>query len=61
MSFVLPKNAIGLIHIDILVEALGRLNFGHSISYDRKGITKNVLLDGKKLNNWSVYPLPMEA
>ena len=47
--------------LDILVEAMGRVNFDKSI-HDRKGITKKVeVLDGDKsveLKEWTVYNLP---
>lgn len=44
--------------LDILVEAMGRINFGSKI-IDRKGITKRVLLNYMTLMNWKVYCLPM--
>ena len=47
--------------LDILVEAMGRVNFDKSI-HDRKGITDKVeVVSGEKtleLNGWSVYNLP---
>ena len=47
--------------LDILVEAMGRVNFDKSI-HDRKGITEKVevIADGKatELKDWSVYNLP---
>lgn len=43
--------------LDILVEAMGRINFGRAIK-DFKGITDSVLLNGKHLNHWLVYNLP---
>lgn len=49
--------------IDILVEALGRVNFGESI-HDHKGITEKVeLVHGEtimKMKNWSVYNLSVD-
>ncbi|KAK9798887.1 hypothetical protein WJX73_001279 [Symbiochloris irregularis] len=45
--------------LDILVHALGRVNFG--CVWDFKGLTSpTVLLDGEELENWTVYPLPIE-
>jgi len=48
--------------LDILVEGMGRVNYGEAI-IDRKGITDKVLLsDGKtetELKNWEVYNLPV--
>jgi beta-galactosidase GanA len=44
--------------LDILVEAMGRINFGEKL-LDRKGITERVTLSGITLMNWEVFPLPM--
>lgn len=48
--------------LDILVEAMGRVNFGEAI-HDRKGITKSVQLITDKrittLKNWEVFNLPV--
>ncbi|HKJ31036.1 MAG TPA: beta-galactosidase [Balneolales bacterium] len=44
--------------LDILVEAMGHINFGDHI-IDRKGITKRVLLNHMVLMNWKAYKLPM--
>ncbi|MGC4044614.1 MAG: beta-galactosidase [Armatimonas sp.] len=47
--------------LDLLVEALGRINYGGGL-HDRKGITGEVQLDGKPLTApWQVFPLPLEA
>ncbi len=49
--------------LDILVEAMGRVNFDKSI-HDRKGITEKVeLISGgrtKELKNWTVYNFPVD-
>jgi beta-galactosidase len=49
--------------LDILVEAMGRMNFGKGI-YDRKGITQKVELQGKdgarELKNWQVFNIPVD-
>ena len=49
--------------LDILVEAMGRVNFDKSI-HDRKGITEKVeLVNGKNaetLKGWTVYNLPVD-
>lgn len=45
--------------LDILVENLGRINFGPKLRDDRKGITRDVTLDGRELTGWEIYPLPM--
>ena len=51
--------------LDILVEAMGRMNFGKGI-YDPKGITEKVELqrenvkEVQRLQNWQVYNLPID-
>lgn len=44
--------------LEILVEGMGRLNYGKNI-IDRKGITDSVTLNGTTLLNWQIYKLPM--
>jgi beta-galactosidase len=46
--------------LDILVEAMGRINYGAKM-IDRKGITDRVQLDYMTLMNWKVYNIPMKA
>ena len=45
--------------LDLLVENMGRVNFGPPLM-DRKGILGGVSLDGQFLFNWDVYPLPLK-
>ncbi|GAB1415753.1 beta-galactosidase [Paludibacter sp.] len=49
--------------LDILVEAMGRMNFGKGI-YDWKGITQKVELinngEIKELKNWEIYNIPVD-
>jgi beta-galactosidase GanA len=58
-SIVLPPDDARESTLDILVEAMGRINFG-SRMIDRKGITERVDLNGVTLMNWSVFPLPLD-
>ncbi|MDP4261235.1 MAG: beta-galactosidase [Bacteroidota bacterium] len=44
--------------LDILVENLGRINYGPYLLQNKKGITNRVLLGGKEIKNWQMYPLP---
>ncbi len=46
--------------LDILVEAMGRINFGPAI-IDRKGITERVTLNRMTLMNWEVFKLPLDG
>jgi len=45
--------------LDILVENLGRTNYGPHMGDDRKGITERVTLAGKELTGWEIYRLPL--
>jgi beta-galactosidase len=46
--------------LDILVENMGRVNFGPNMLTDRKGITEKVTLAGEDLTGWEIYPLPFD-
>lgn len=43
--------------LDILVENLGRINFGPYLLKNTKGITGDVVLNGKKLSGWEMHPV----
>lgn len=45
--------------LDILVEAMGRVNFGPEV-HDRKGIHGPVTLAGKELTDWQIFNLPLD-
>jgi len=55
----LPKSRVRNPVLEILVEAMGRINFAQSM-IDRKGITDRVTLNGMTLMNWQVYNLPFD-
>ncbi|WP_302315455.1 beta-galactosidase family protein, partial [uncultured Parabacteroides sp.] len=61
-SLKLPALAAGT-QLDILVEAMGRVNFDKAI-HDRKGITEKVELlnegSTQELKNWQVYSFPVD-
>ncbi|HZU29141.1 MAG TPA: beta-galactosidase family protein [Bryobacteraceae bacterium] len=46
--------------LDILVENMGRINFGPRLLDDRKGITDKVMLDGVELAGWEMFRLPCD-
>jgi len=50
----------GKVVLDILVENLGRINFGAYLLKNKKGITETVLLNNKELKNWKMYSLPFD-
>jgi len=55
----IPKSDPPQRTLDILVEAMGRINYG-PLLLDRKGITDRVTLDGMTLMDWEVFGLPLE-
>lgn len=46
--------------LDLLIESLSRINFGHQLVDERKGITGTAKLDGTPLEGWEMYRLPLE-
>lgn len=55
----IPKTETPAKELEILVEAMGRINYGPDI-IDRKGITDRVTLNRITLMNWKVYNLLMK-
>jgi beta-galactosidase len=45
--------------LNILVENMGRINFGPKLTDDRKGLFGPVTFNGAELNQWEVYPVPL--
>lgn len=46
--------------LDILVENLGRVNFGEKLNYQRKGIIDGVVIDKHIHVGWEHYTLPLD-
>lgn len=46
--------------LDILMENMGRVNYGPEIELQRKGITHGVLVNGTFHMGWDMYSLPLE-
>jgi beta-galactosidase len=59
-SIELPESKVLNPQLEILVEGMGRINYGKNI-IDRKGITEEVTLNGNTLLNWKIYNLPMDS
>jgi beta-galactosidase GanA len=57
-TVTLPETGVKEPVLDIMVEAMGHINFAQYM-IDRKGITDRVTLDGMTLMNWETYNLPM--
>ena len=51
--------------LDLLVEAMGHVNYGPNMARDRKGITERVELDDgrgpRELLDWEMFPMPLTA
>jgi len=47
--------------LDILVENMGRINFGPYLLKNTKGIVEAVELNGKAVENWQMFGLPFNA
>lgn len=58
-SIVLPKTEVDNPVLEILIEGMGRINFGQQL-IDRKGITDRVTLGGVTLMKWEVFTFPMD-
>jgi beta-galactosidase len=58
-KLLLPERAAEA-QLDILVEPMGRVNFGAEMA-DRKGLIAPVKLDGKVLNGWEIFKLPLDG
>ncbi|RYG56615.1 beta-galactosidase, partial [bacterium] len=57
-----PQDSDDLLTLDILVEAMGRVNYGPNI-LDRKGITQRVILEDVytvSLMGWEIFSLPLD-
>lgn len=55
LSIALPK---GKVKLDILVENLGRINFGKYLLQNNKGITGAVTVNNEEVKNWKMYRFP---
>jgi beta-galactosidase len=55
LTLTLPA---GKVTLEILVENLGRINFGKYLLQNKKGITEKVLFGGVELQHWKMYSLP---
>ena len=49
----------GAAPLDILVENMGRVNFGPNMLNERKGLSDKVTLNGNELTGWENYTLPL--
>jgi beta-galactosidase len=58
-SIEIPAADPAAARLDILVEAMGRINYGDRM-IDRKGITDRVTLGRVTLMGWEAFPLPMD-
>ena len=57
MNISIPQNAT----LELLVENMGRINYGAEIVNNRKGIISPVIIGGKEITgNWMMYRMPFE-
>ena len=57
IDVIIPKDGT----LDILVENMGRINYGKLITENLKGIISPVYIDGKEVTgNWHMFKLPMD-
>jgi beta-galactosidase len=47
--------------LDLLLDNLGRINFGAKLDGEVKGISRSVRIGDEDLLDWQVYPLPLDA
>lgn len=59
-SLTLPERKKPAV-LEILVEAMGHINFHISMESDRKGLHGEVKLGGKELKGWNVRAIPLTA
>jgi len=57
-QILLPARAVAA-RLDILVEPMGRINFGAEMM-DHKGLIAPVTLGGAKLKEWQIFNLPLD-
>ncbi|MCI1858921.1 MAG: beta-galactosidase [Sporolactobacillus sp.] len=60
-EYEVPESLQHAGQLDILIENMGRVNYGPKMDDQRKGIDGNVLLNGHGHAGWSIYALPMDA
>lgn len=46
--------------LEFLTENLGRVNFGHSLENQKKGIKDGVLINGHRQFGWEIFNLPLD-
>ncbi|SEO95880.1 beta-galactosidase [Mucilaginibacter gossypiicola] len=51
----------GNVTLDILVENLGRINFGKYLLQNKKGIVGKVIFQNSEVKNWQNFPLPLKS
>jgi beta-galactosidase len=58
-SITLPQSSAATPTLEILVEAMGHINFGE-FQFDHKGLTERATINGMTLMNWEVFGFPLE-
>ena len=60
-EYEIPGPDRSFAQLDILVENMGRVNYGPKLEEQRKGIRGSVLLNGHGHAGWKIYPLEIDA
>lgn len=60
-EYEIPRSDRNFSRLDILVENMGRVNYGPRLEGQRKGIQGPVLLNGHGHSGWEMYPLEIDA
>jgi beta-galactosidase len=54
-------HTMAVLHLDVLVENDGRINYSHQLRGERKGLGQFVSVNGDPVPGWKIYSLPMTA
>lgn len=60
-EYEIPRSCRSFAKLDILVENMGRVNYGPELEDQSKGIRGSVLLNGHGHAGWKMYPLDIDA
>ena len=54
-------HTMAVLHLDLLVENMGRINYSKQLRGERKGIGQFVSVNGDPVPGWKIYSLPMNT
>jgi beta-galactosidase len=59
IDFTNPALALAAGELDIVIENMGRINFGPKLQDNLQGLAGEVRFAGARLGPWDIYPLPL--